>query len=49
MADTIVSIITYFFVVLICYGIAWLLNVHIVEVVAFVALAGAIDSLMRVD
>lgn len=49
MTDTIVSIITYFVVVLICYGIAWLLGLHIVEVVAFVALAGAVDSQVRLD
>ena len=47
--DTIVSLITYIVVVLLCYGVAYLINVDILYVVSFVALAIAVDTQVRVD
>jgi small-conductance mechanosensitive channel len=44
-----VSLTTYVVAVLICYGVAYLLNTEITSVVAFAALAMAVDSLTRVD
>ena len=48
MTDTIVSMTTYFVVALICYGIAYLFSVEPHAVVAYVALAAAVDAQVRV-
>lgn len=45
----IVSLTTYIIGVLICYGVAYLLNVEIVDIIAFVALAIGVDNLTRID
>jgi hypothetical protein len=45
----IVSLTTYIVMVLLCYGAAYLLNADTVDIIAFVALAMAVDSLTRVD
>jgi hypothetical protein len=44
-----VSLTTYAVAVLICYGVAYLLNLEVTNVVAFAALAMAVDALVRVD
>jgi hypothetical protein len=47
--QTIISMATYVVMVLLCYGAAYLLNADAVDIIAFVALALAVDSLTRVD
>jgi len=43
------SLTTYVVVVLICYGVAYLLNADAIDIIAFVALAMGVDALTRVD
>jgi hypothetical protein len=43
------SLTTYAVVCLLCSGVAYLLNTEITNIVAFTALAMAVDSLTRVD
>ena len=43
------SLITYIIVVLICYGVAYLLNADATDIIAFAALAIAVDEMVRVD
>jgi len=49
MTDTILSIVTYLVIALVCYGVAYLINVEPHVVVAYAALALAVDALTRVD
>ena len=49
MTDTILSMFTYVVIALVCYGIAYLLNVEPHVVVSYAALALAVDALVRVD
>jgi hypothetical protein len=49
MTDSIISIITYAVLALICYGVAYLINVEPHVVVSYAALALAVDALTRVD
>jgi hypothetical protein len=44
-----VTLTTYVVTVLICYGVAYLLNADVTDIIAYVALAMAVDALMRVD
>jgi hypothetical protein len=43
------SLITYVVVILICYGVAYLFNADVINIIAFVALALGVDALARVD
>ena len=43
------SVVTYAVVVLICYGVAYLLSADATDIIAIVALALGIDALVRVD
>jgi len=47
--QTVVSITTYVVVLMICYGVAYLLNADAIDIIAYVALAMAVDALVRVD
>lgn len=47
--QTVVSITIYVVVILICYGVAYLLNADAIDIIAFVALAMGVDALVRVD
>ena len=49
MSETIVSIVTYVVIALVCYGVAYLINVETHVVVSYAALALAVDTLTRVD
>ena len=49
MTDTIVSIVIYLVIALVCYGVAYLINVEPHVVVSYAALALAVDTLTRVD
>lgn len=49
MTDTIVSIVIYLVIALVCYGVAYLINVEPHVVVSYAALALAVDALTRVD
>lgn len=44
-----VSLTTYVVMALLCYGVAYLINVEPHEVIAYVALAIAVENLTRVD
>ena len=45
----IVSLTTYIVMALVCYGVAYLINVDPHVVVAYAALAIAVDEMVRVD
>ena len=47
--QTIVSLTTYALAILVCYGVAYLLNADATDIIAYLALAGAVDALVRVD
>ena len=47
--DTLFSLLTYIIMVMICYGVAYLLSADVADIIAYVALAIAIDQMVRVD
>ena len=47
--QTIVTLTTYIIVAMLCYGVAYLLSVSPHIVIAYVALAIAVDEMVRVD